>query len=81
MAGKVAAAMAPTVLAGLSVFGVPVFLAALVLEAAGWVIGSGDRTERVIRVLLAWRANIGCLAWDGVVPLPTPAACWYIGFP
>ena len=35
--------------------------AVLVLGAACWVIGSGDRAERVSQVLLAWRDNADCL--------------------
>jgi len=39
-----------------------------------WVIGNGDRTERVSRVLLAWRGNPGCLARDGAVLPSVPAS-------
>lgn len=72
---KVAAGMLPAALvAGL---GLPalcglLLLAVLVLAVACWVIGSRDRTERVSRMLLAWRGNVGCLAQDGAVPAARP---------
>jgi hypothetical protein len=53
---------------GLPAFGALVFLAVLAAGVACWVIGSGDRTERVSRVLLAWRGDPGCL------PSGAPAA-------
>jgi hypothetical protein len=73
---KVAAGAASAALVtglGLPALGGLVFLAVLVLGAACWVIGSQDRTERVSRVLLAWRGNAGCLARDGAVSPPAPA--------
>jgi hypothetical protein len=51
-AGKVAAGGALSVL---------VFLAALVVGAACWVIGSEAWTERASRELLACRGNADCL--------------------
>ncbi len=74
-AGKVAAGAVPAALLArlcLPALGVLVFLVVLVLGAACWVIGSGARTERVSRVLLAWRGNVGCLARDGAVPAARP---------
>ena len=72
-AGKVAAGTVPTALVaglGLPALGALVFLAVLVTGAACWIIGSKDRTDRVSRVLLAWRGNAGCLARDGAIPPP-----------
>jgi hypothetical protein len=74
--GKVAAgAVSATLIArlGLPALGALVFLAVLVLGTACWVIGSKDRTDRVSRVLLAWRGNIGCLTRDSAIPPPIPA--------
>jgi hypothetical protein len=76
-ARKVAAGAIPAALIaqlGLPALGGLLFLAVLVLAVACWVIGSRDRTERVSRMLLAWRGNVGCLAQDGAVPPPVPAA-------
>ena len=73
--GKVAAGAVPAALVaglGLPALGGLVFLAVLLLGVACWVIGSKDRTDRVSRVLLAWRGNAGCLARDGAVPPPVP---------
>jgi hypothetical protein len=59
--GKAAAGVAAAALvAGLSLpaLGAPVFLAVLAAGMACWVICSGDRTERVSRVLLAWRGGL-----------------------
>ncbi|MFY9932486.1 MAG: hypothetical protein WAK82_31255, partial [Streptosporangiaceae bacterium] len=47
---------------GLPALAVLVFLAVLVTGVACWVIGSTDRTERVSRMLLAWRGDARCLA-------------------
>ncbi len=69
-AGKVVARVLPGALLaglGLPALGALVFLAVLVLVAACWVIGSGDRTERVSRILLAGRGDDSCLP-------PAPAA-------
>ena len=46
----------------------PKVTAVLVLGAACWVIGSGDRAERVSRVLLAWRGNARLLDPEGRWP-------------
>ena len=65
---KVAAGAVPTVLVarlGLPALGGLVLLAVIVLGAACWVICSDARTDRVSRVLLAWRGNVGCLAPGG----------------
>ena len=74
--GKVAAGAVPAALVarlGLLALGGLVFLAVLVLGAACWVIGSGDRTERVSRMLLAWPGIAGCLAPGGKAA-PSPPA-------
>jgi hypothetical protein len=47
---------------GLLALGVLVFLAVLVAGVTCWVFGSDVRTERVSRVLLAWRGNASCPA-------------------
>lgn len=63
-AGKIAAGVVPAALAarlGLPALGAAVFLAVLVIGTAWWVFRSDARTERVSRVLLAWRGNPGCL--------------------
>jgi hypothetical protein len=63
-AGKAAAGVLPTALLaglGMPALGALVFLAVLVLVVACWVIGSGDRTERVSRILLAGRGDANCL--------------------
>jgi hypothetical protein len=39
-----------------------VFVAVLVLGVVCWVIGSGVRSERVTRMILARRGDAGCLA-------------------
>ena len=59
-AGKVAAGVASAALVaglGLPALGALLFLAVLVIGAACWVLRSDARTERVSRVLLAWRGN------------------------
>lgn len=63
-AGVLSAALLAGV--GLPALGALVFLAVLVLMVACWVIGSGDRTERVSRILLAGRGDATCLP-----PVPT----------
>jgi hypothetical protein len=71
---KIAAGVAPAALVaglGLPALGGLVFLAVLALGAACWVIGSEDRTNRVSRVLLAWRGNASCLT-PGTSPSPSP---------
>ena len=37
------------------------FLAVLLASVACWVVHNEDRTDRVSRVLLAWRGNARCL--------------------
>jgi hypothetical protein len=59
-AGKVAAGALPAALVaglGLPALGGLIFLAVLMLGTACWVIGSEDRTARLSRILLAWRAT------------------------
>ena len=79
-AGKAAAGVLPAVLLsglGLPALGALVFLAVLVLVVTCWVIGSGDRTERVSRILLAGRGDASCLPPGHAAPLcphPGPAA-------
>jgi hypothetical protein len=76
-AWKIAAGAVPAALVaglGLPALGALVFLTVLVLGAACWVIGSGDRAERVSRMLLAWRGNANCLAPNDAVSPPTPSA-------
>jgi hypothetical protein len=46
------------------------FLAAAVLAAACWVIGSRDRCERAARLLLAARGNASALAPPPSAPSP-----------
>jgi len=61
---------------GLLALGVLVFLAVLVAGVTCWVFGSDVRTERVSRVLLAWRRNASCLASTSAttpgLPVPRP---------
>ena len=71
---KVAAGVAPAALAaglGPPALGVLLSLAILVVGAACWVLRSDARTERVSRVLLAWRGNASCLpSGSGTAPFP-----------
>ena len=76
-AGKVAAGVAPAALVaglGLPALGGLIFFAVLVLGVACWVIASRDRTDRISRMLLAWRGNADCLARDSAVSPSVPAA-------
>jgi len=62
--GKVAAEVVPV--AQLARLGLPalvalVFLAVLVLAVICWVLGSGKRSERVIRIILARAGDARCL--------------------
>jgi len=69
-AGRAITGMLPAALLaglGMPALGALVFLAVLSLAVVCWVIGSGDRTERVSRILLAGRGNASCLP-------PGPAA-------
>jgi hypothetical protein len=62
--GKVAAGAVPVALVaglGLPALGVLVFVATLAVGVSCWVVRSDARTDRVSRVLLAWRGNAGCL--------------------
>jgi hypothetical protein len=75
--GKVAGGAVSAVLVARS--GLPglvalVFLAILVIGVACWILLSDARADRVSRVLLAWRGDVGCLARDGAVPPSAPAA-------
>lgn len=76
-AGKVAVGvMSASLVAGLGLpaLGVLVFLAVLAAGVACWVFRSDARTDRVSRVLLAWRGDVGCLARDGAAPASAPVA-------
>jgi len=57
---------------GLPALGALVFLIILVVGTARWVVRSDARTERVSRVLLAWRGNASCLA-PGALAAARPA--------
>ena len=73
--GKFLAATASTAVMaefGLPALGALVFLVALVLAVACWVIRSDVRADRVSRMLLAWRGNASCLARDNAVPMSIP---------
>lgn len=62
--GKVAAGVLPTALVarlGLPALGALVFLALVFLATGCWVVRSRARTERVSRLLLAWRGDASCL--------------------
>jgi hypothetical protein len=75
-AGKVAAGAVPAVLAarlGLPALGAFVFLAVLMIGTAWWIFRSDARTERVSRVLLAWRGNADCLPPSGAAAPGSPA--------
>jgi hypothetical protein len=65
-AGQAVAGMLPAAILvqlGVSVLAaVVVFVAVLVLGAACWVVSSPDRSDRVIRMMLAMRGNARCLA-------------------
>jgi hypothetical protein len=63
-AGRMAAGALPAaVLAelGMPALGAVVFLAVVALVVICWVIGSGDRTNRVSQMMLAWRGQAECL--------------------
>jgi hypothetical protein len=51
--------------------GVLVFVAVLAAGVGCWVVCSDARTDRVSRVLLAWRGNAGCLP-SGLAPVTAP---------
>jgi hypothetical protein len=74
--GKVIAGAVPAALVarlGLPALGALVFLVVLAVWAACWVFCSDVRTERVSRVLLAWRGNASCLPPVGpATPEPAP---------
>jgi hypothetical protein len=73
--GKVVAgAGVPAILVaglGLPALGALIFLAILAAGVACWVVRSDARTDRVSRVLLAWRGNAGCLTPDRGASPPT----------
>jgi hypothetical protein len=75
-AGRIAAGALPAAL--LAKFGMPalgalVFLAIVVLAVICWVIASGDRTDRVSRIMLAGRGEASCLApGTGAPSVPVP---------
>jgi len=78
-AGRVTAGVAPALLVaglGLPALGALVFLAVLATGMACWVFGSDARTNRVSRVLLAWRGDPGCLGGASTAapasPVPRP---------
>ena len=59
-AGKMAAGAVPAALVGrlgLPALGVLVFVAVLAAGVGCWVVRNDARTDRVSRVLLAWRGN------------------------
>jgi hypothetical protein len=63
-AGMLAAGAVPAALMaglGLPTLGVLVFVAVLAAVVGCWVVCSDARTDRVSRVLLAWRGNADCL--------------------
>lgn len=75
--GKIAVGAVPAALVarlGLPALGGLVFLAVLTAWIGCWVVRSDDRTDRVSRMLLAWRGDAGCLARDGAIPPSAPAA-------
>jgi hypothetical protein len=72
-AGKVAAGTVPAALVaglGLPALGTLVFLAVLAAGLACWLFGSDARTDRVSRVLLAWRGDPGRLTASGPAAAP-----------
>ncbi|MDQ2816377.1 MAG: hypothetical protein M3Z75_32185 [Actinomycetota bacterium] len=72
--GKVTVGVVPAVALarlGLPALGVLVFLAVLAAGVGCWVIASKERAERVNRLLLAWRGNVGCLS-GGTPAAPRP---------
>jgi len=75
-AGKVAAGAVPAALVaglGLPALGVLVFVAVLAAGVCCWMVHSDARTDRVSRVLLAWRGNAGCLpSAPAPVTVPQP---------
>ena len=75
--GKVVAGALPAVLVaglGLPALGALVLLTVVVVGVACWVIHSEDRTDRVSRVLLAWRGNASCIARAGDTSPTLPLA-------
>ncbi len=77
-AGRAAAGMVPaTILVRL---GVPalaalVFLAVLVLGVTCWIISSGDRSDRVTRMIFARQGDVRCLEPDpAAAPSSSPAS-------
>ena len=69
--GRVLAGLLPaSVLAhlGLPAFAAAVFLAVLVLWMIHWIISSGERSERVIRIILARHGNSQSLAARSSTP-------------
>ena len=63
-AGCLVAGALPAVLAGRSMLalGALVFLAVLLFRLIRWIISSNDRSERLARIILAWRGDVSCLA-------------------
>ena len=75
-AGKVAAGMLPAALLaglGITALGALVFLAVLVLGVVCWIISSGDRSDRVTRMILARWGDASCLPHPHRAPLDSPA--------
>jgi hypothetical protein len=63
-AGNAAAKVVSVILVarlGPASLGVLAFLAVMLASVACWVVYNEDRTDRVSRVLLAWRGNARCL--------------------
>jgi hypothetical protein len=74
--GRMAAGALPAALMaklGMPALDAVVFLAVMVLAVICWVIASGDRTDRVSQMMLAWRAVASCPA-SGIVAPPVPAS-------
>ena len=70
-AGWTAAGALPAALLaelGMPALGALVFLAIVVLAVICWVIASGDRTDRVSRIMLAGRGEASCLAPGTAAP-------------
>jgi hypothetical protein len=63
-AGRAVAGMLPAALLvrlGMPALAALVFLVVLVLGVICWIIGSGARSDRVTRMILAWRGDARCL--------------------
>jgi hypothetical protein len=75
-AGRAVAGALPVVLLvrlGLPALAALVLLGVLVLGVACWIINSGDRSDRVARMMLARQGNASCLT-SKPAPRPVPAS-------